>query len=247
MNALSLEDVSTDYFVKKRQILALNHLSMAVEEGSFSVVLGPSGCGKTTLLKTIIGQKDYEGRILLYGEDIEKTAIKDRSIAYISQEHVLFPQWTVFDNIAFPLKLAGNSYEMIEDRVLEAAKLLGISLLLSRKPRQISGGQQQKVALAKALVSRAKLYLFDEPFADLDENNKEKLHATLLRLKKEIGATFLFVTHDQREAFALADRLYLFSEGSLVQEGKPLELLDAPKNAFVISFLAPLLTKGPLE
>lgn len=244
MKALTLQDVSTDYIEKGRQILALNHLSLEVEEGSFSVILGPSGCGKSTLLKTILGQKDYEGDILLFGQDIEKTLIKERGIASINQEHVLFPSMTVFDNLAFPLKLAGNSYDVVEERVVAVAKQLGIELLLTRKPRQISGGQQQKVCLAKALLSRARIYLFDEPFSDLDEENKEKLRTDLLRLKKEINATFLFVTHDQKEAFELADRIYLLNEGTLVQEGKPLELLDSPKNAFVLSFLSPLLSEG---
>lgn len=240
MKALAFHDVSTDYIAKGRQVLALNNLSLEVEEGSFAVILGPSGCGKTTLLKTVLGQKDYEGDILLYGQDIEKTAIKDRGIASISQEHVLYPSMTVFDNLAFALKVAGNSYAVVEERVLAVAKQLNLEPLLTRKPRQISGGQQQKVCLAKALLSRARLYLFDEPFSDLDEASGETLRSELLRLKKGINATFLFVTHDQKEAFELADRIFLLKDGALVQEGKPLELLNTPKDAFVISFLSPL-------
>jgi len=243
MDAIAFKNISSDYVSKKKHTIALDGVSFSLEQGSFGVVLGPSGCGKSTLLSLLLGKQPYEGDIFLFGKDIESIPLRERGIAYIGQAHFLYPNMTVYDNIAFPLKLAGNSYSVIDEKVLSIAEKLGITLLLSRKPRQISGGQQQKVALAKAMVSRARLYVFDEPFSNLDPQAKSALHVLLLKLSKEIKATFLFVTHDVEEAFCLATHLYVMNEGKVVESGKTLDVINHPRNIFTMSFFAPYINK----
>jgi ABC-type sugar transport system ATPase subunit len=235
---LELNNVSSEYINKKIHSIALRHVTFSLPESSFYVIVGPSGCGKSTLLRTILGFQDYGGDILLEGQDIESIPIKERGIAYIPQSRVLYPNLNVFDNIAFPLRNAHLQYEEVNQRVNAVAEKLGISFLLTRKPRQISGGQAQKVALARAVANYSRLFLFDEPFSDLDEKAKRELWVFLKKSSNEIDGSFLFVTHDLQEAFALADTLIVMDKGTVQQIGTPHECLAHPATQFVKDFFS---------
>ena len=194
MKKLSLRDISSIYVNKKKEkVLALSHVSFEINSSDFLTIVGPTGCGKTTLLKCIAGFQDFAGSILIDGTDIETISIKDRNIAYITQVPTLLPRMTIFDNIAFPLKLDLVPYDEINKRVYEISDELHITHLLTRKPKHLSKGQQQKVCIAKALVKKADLYLFDEPFSALDETSKTELGRLLKSLSSKITLTLEFL------------------------------------------------------
>lgn len=237
MPQIEFSHVTVTHQHRGKTISALLDASFVIPDASLSVIVGPSGCGKTTLLRTITGFQDYDGDIFLDGTDIENIAIKERGISYIPQKHILFPHMTIYDNIAFPLRTGQNSYEDVNKRVNDVAKELGISLLLTRKPRQLSEGQIQKVALAKAMVNYSRLYLFDEPTSNLDETSKKEIQNLIRKVKRELDATFLVVTHDQHEAAYLADYLIVMNEGRIEQCGTPYEIATKPASIFVRSFL----------
>ena len=227
MSVIEAREVSVYFENKKRTITALDRFSAVFEEG-MNVIVGYSGCGKTTLLRTIAGLTDCdEGQILLDGDDITDLPSRDRNFAYVSQEYVLYPQYTVFDNIAFPLRCVGAGREEIIRRVKEVAELTDLTACLTRKPKHISGGQQQRVAIARALVKRPAVCLMDEPFSNIDEQTRSGTAGWIKDTFRSVGCTAVYVTHDFREALALADTLYVMDEGRPVLVGPPEKVYES--------------------
>lgn len=233
---LKIENIFAMYIQKKEKVLALQDVSFVVESGDFLSIVGPSGCGKTTLLKCISGLMSYAGKISIDDVDIEQIEIKNRNISYISQHNNLYPKMTVFDNIAYPLKLLKMPYDEINTTVNDVAKMLDIEFLLTRKPKQLSIGQQQKIAIAKAIARHADLYLFDEPLSALDEESKIELKIILKKLNEKLDATFIYVTHNFKEALALSNKIIVMNNGKIEQIGTPKEVFNNPVNDFVKSF-----------
>lgn len=224
MSVIEVKNLSVVYETKKYETVALDDFS-AVFENGMNVIVGYSGCGKTTLLRSILGLTDYDGDVLLDGENLENVMTKDKNFSYVSQEYVLYPQYTVFENIAFPLKLLKASREEIVERVKEVAQMLGLSACLNRKPKHISGGQQQRVAIARAIVKRPSVCFLDEPFSNTDEATRVQSVKWLKEVFEMTGISCLYVTHDFREALELADRIYVMNKGKLELVGTPEEIL----------------------
>lgn len=239
MQKLRIENLKVSYQNKKKTVVALNGLSLAAEAGDFLVLLGPSGCGKTTLLKTIAGLVYYdEGEIHINGVNADLLSVKERNLAFLPQNLSLYPHLTVYENIALPLKAAKVPLEELMRRVEEVAKELQIDFLLSRKPRQLSGGQQQRVALARCIVKRPEMYLFDEPFSNLDPPLRAAMRTELKKIHRLLRGTFIFATHDLTEALALATKLAIMTpDGRIAQCGEPLEVLHHPADDYVRDFL----------
>lgn len=238
MAELVFKDYSAFYKVKKTFYIALDKINLTVADGSFTVVAGPSGCGKTTLLKCIAGLLDYtEGELLADGENVENLPQSARSMAYVAQEYSLYPQMTVYENIAYPLKVMRTPFAEIAERVKAVGEELEISWLFTRKPKQLSGGQQQRVAIARALVKNPRTILFDEPFANLEHGLRLKMQQLVKRLHARQRQTVVFVTHDLTEAFSLAERMVILNEGCVEQAGTPEEIARQPKSEFVKEFL----------
>ena len=217
---------------------AVSDLSLHVDDGDFLVLLGPSGCGKSTLLRMLAGlEEPSEGVIEIAGEPVNNVEPKDRDIAMVFQSYALYPHKTVRANIEFPLRPRNVPKE--ERRVMaeEAAEQLGLTPLLERKPGQLSGGQRQRVALARAIVRRPVAFLMDEPLSNLDAKLRTQTRAELVELQRELGTTFVYVTHDQVEAMTMAKRVAVMSEGVLQQVGPPTEVYDKPANLFVARFI----------
>lgn len=238
MTVLEFIEFSAFYKEKKLMTVAVDNVSFKVEEGEFVVLIGPSGSGKTTLLRSIIDLIDYtSGEILFEGEPLQNTKLSTRNIAYICQECNLMTHMTVFDNIAFPLRNMNTNQEEIKARVNEIADITGITPLLTRKPRSLSGGQLQKVEIARALIKNPRLMLFDEPFSNLDQANKMKMRAFLKEMHKKFGMTVVFVTHDLNDAFNLADKIVVINEGEIAQIGSPSHIRAFPNSDFVREFI----------
>ena len=217
---------------------ALKQINLSVEKEEFIVFVGPSGCGKTTLLRTISGlETPTVGQITLDGRDITYVHPSKRNVAMVFQNYALFPHLSVFENIAFGLRLHGLSKEEIEKRVQRAAALLHLEPLLARKPKQLSGGQRQRVAIGRAIVKQPKLFLFDEPLSNLDAKLRVRMRVELLNLHYETRNTAVYVTHDQVEAMTMADRIVILNDGRVEQVGTPVELYDRPTNKFVAGFI----------
>ncbi len=217
---------------------AVSDLSLHVDDGDFLVLLGPSGCGKSTLLRMLAGlEEPSEGVIEIAGEAVNNVEPKDRDIAMVFQSYALYPHKTVRANIEFPLRPRKVPKE--ERRVMaeEAAEQLGLTPLLERKPGQLSGGQRQRVALARAIVRRPVAFLMDEPLSNLDAKLRTQTRAELVELQRELGTTFVYVTHDQVEAMTMAKRVAVMNEGVLQQVGPPTEVYDRPANLFVARFI----------
>lgn len=228
---LEIQHLSCSNGKKKKEVKVFSDLNLKIPSHAFFVVLGPSGCGKTTLLRALAGLKDYEGNILEDHEPIDGLSPKERGFAYISQEYALYPHMTVFDNLAFPLKNQGEHYDAIFQRVHQVASLLGLENLLTRKPRQLSGGQCQRVALGRALIRLTEVYLLDEPFSNLDEKLSYELRELLRTIHQESGATFIYCTHQIEEALTLGDELCVLSkDGRVLQVGKPRNVYYHPQN-----------------
>lgn len=223
MSEIVLDHVSVRYDEKGDNVLALDDLSYAFHP-SFNVVLGTSGCGKTTLLKTLAGLTEYRGDIIVDGTDISKTPTNARNMALVSQQYILYPNKTIFDIIAFPLKTQKVPTDEIKQRVYEIAKQLDLTACLSRKPKQISGGQQQRVAIAKALVKRPSVCLMDEPLSNVDQRSRAYARSLIKNTLKSISCTVIYVTHNVYEAMALADNLIVMEKGKFVLSGKPEEV-----------------------
>lgn len=228
MSQITLEDLGVSFTEKKKETVVFSHLNTSFNDGSTNVILGRSGSGKTTLLQCVMGKLNYDGSILFDGVAIDKTPTEKRNISYVSQEYALYPHFTVFENIAFPLRLLNTPRKEIEERIYKMAKDLGLEDCLSRKPRYLSGGQQQRVAMARALIKKSDVFLLDEPLSNLDLPKKQETRFLLKKLFSSLKPTVLYVTHDFSEALALGDRLYVLDEGKLVFEGTPEEALFSP-------------------
>lgn len=235
MVRVKLENVSK---VFRGGVDAVKNLYLEVKDKEFVVLLGPSGCGKTTTLLMIAGvYKPTTGYIYFDDTVVNDLEPKDRNIGMVFQSYALYPHMTVYDNIAFPLKLKKYPRQEIDSRVREVARMLQIEDLLNRKPAQLSGGQQQRVALARAIVKQPQLFLMDEPLSNLDAKIRIEVRAELKRLQRELGITTIYVTHDQAEAMSLADRVAVMNKGELQQYSTPEELYNNPANTFVASFI----------
>ena len=224
-NDIKFEDFSAYYKQGRKYAAAIDRISFHIHSGELFVVAGVSGSGKTTLLKSILGLMEYmEGDLLIGGVSISQFNVKQANISYIPQEATLYPHLTVYENIAFPLRLMHTPQEEVDRRVKEAAQALGVQWLLTRKPRQLSGGQQQRIAIARALIKKPQMILFDEPFSNLEPALRGEMRALVKKLHQEYGTTMLFVTHDLSEAFFLADRILVLEEGQVADLGTPEEL-----------------------
>lgn len=226
--------------VEKRfgNVEVLKGVKLDIESGEFAVIVGPSGCGKSTMLRIMAGLEEMSGgSVSIDGRNLDGLSPGERGIAMVFQSYALYPHKTVFDNIAFPLLITGASRETIKQKVDEAARILQIEHLVDRKPRQLSGGQKQRVAIGRAIVRQPKVFLFDEPLSNLDADLRGQMRAEIVRLHKLLGATMLYVTHDQIEAMTMADRIVVMKDGVVQQIGKPLELFEVPANKFVASFI----------
>jgi multiple sugar transport system ATP-binding protein len=213
-------------------------MNLAIEKGEFIVFLGPSGCGKTTTIRMISGLEDVTGGdILIDGESVLNRKPKDRGVSMIFQSYAIWPHMTVFDNIAYPLKLQKVKREEIENRVEAAAKATGIEGLLDRYPRQMSGGQRQRVAVSRAIVIKPKIFLMDEPLSNLDAKLRVTMRTELKRIHRQENSTTIFVTHDQAEAMSLADRIIVMYQGKIEQIGTPTEVYRNSATRFVASFI----------
>lgn len=222
MSKITVDNLTVTYKSRKRGVVtALNDFNAVFEHGALSVILGYSGCGKTTLLKTIAGLKEYDGNIFYDGIDADELSFKARNLSYVSQNYSLYYHMTVFDNIAFPLNVAGAPREEVIERVMTIADELGLRVCLTRKPRQLSGGQQQRVALARALIKNPSLCLLDEPLSNLDAEQRVLTRGLIRKTLASHGCTTIYVTHDFTEAMALADKIYVMNDGKLVCCGEP--------------------------
>ncbi|MGI3167012.1 ABC transporter ATP-binding protein [Pseudooceanicola sp. 200-1SW] len=216
----------------------MQDISLEIAEGEFLSLLGPSGSGKTTFLTLLGGYEDVtSGELLLEGQDMTNWSANQRGFGMVFQGYALFPHLTVAENIAFPLKVQKRSKAQIADRVAQMVEMVGLSGHEAKKPRALSGGQQQRVALARALAYEPKVLLLDEPFSALDKNLRGQMQEELRRLHRDLGTTFVFVTHDQEEALALSSRIAIFNHGKLQQLGTPGEVYERPANRFTAEFL----------
>jgi multiple sugar transport system ATP-binding protein len=217
---------------------ALDRLDLDVADGELLVLVGPSGCGKSTALRLIAGLDAPDGgRVLIDGRDVTRAAPQDRDVAMVFQGYALYPHLSARDNIAFPLKMRGMAKAERALRVAEVAEMLGLSKLLERKPGELSGGERQRVAMGRAIVRRPKVFLFDEPLANLDAALRAELRVELSSLVRRLGTTSIYVTHDQAEAMTMGDRICVMKDGRLQQIAVPRALYEAPANLFVASFL----------
>ena len=219
-------------------VIAVKDLTLTITDKEFLVLLGPSGCGKTTTLRSIAGLETVnEGEILIEGKKVNDLRAADRDIAFVFQLYALYPHLTVYRNISFPLETQGMKKDEIEKAVQEVAGILKIKSILKKKPSALSGGDMQRVALGRAMVRRPKAFLMDEPIGTLDAKFREVMRTELKRLHIDIGATTVYVTHDQVEAMSMGDRIAVMSEGELHQVGAPGEVYDNPVNLFVANFI----------
>jgi multiple sugar transport system ATP-binding protein len=226
--------------VSKRfgDVLAVNDLNIHVDDKEFLVLVGPSGCGKSTALRLLAGLDEItEGRILIADRVVNDVSPKDRDIAMVFQSYALYPHMSVYDNMAFGLKLRKTPKAEIKRRVEEAAAILGIEALLDRKPRQLSGGQRQRVAVGRAIVREPSVFLFDEPLSNLDAKLRVQTRSEISKLHKNLATTFIYVTHDQVEAMTMATRIAVIKNGLLQQVDTPQMLYDFPANVFVAGFI----------
>ena len=213
-------------------------LDLAIPDGSFTVLVGPSGCGKSTLLRMIAGLEEVsDGTISIGGTDVTTRDPSQRGVAMVFQSYALYPHMTVADNIGFGLKLAGMPRAEIAARVAEAAETLQLAPLLDRKPKQLSGGQRQRVAIGRAIVRKPKVFLFDEPLSNLDASLRAQMRVELAELHERLGATMIYVTHDQVEAMTMADKIVVLNAGRIEQAGAPMDLYRAPATPFVAGFI----------
>ena len=223
---------------KKRDVIAVKDFSMEIEDKEFVVLLGPSGCGKSTTLRMIAGLEEIDGGEL-YIDDVlvNDMESKDRDVAMVFQNYALYPHMSVFDNMAFAIRKRISDKKEVERKVRETAEILGITEYLNRKPRELSGGQRQRVAIGRAIVRNPKVMLMDEPLSNLDAKLRNQMRSELLKLRKRIDATFVYVTHDQTEAMTLGDRVVVMKDGEVMQIGKPDEIYSNPASVFVATFI----------
>jgi multiple sugar transport system ATP-binding protein len=232
--------VTFDHVYKRfsPDVVAVNDLSLEVRDGEFLVLVGPSGCGKTTALRCIAGLESIsDGQLRIGDRVVNDVAPKDRDIAMVFQSYALYPHMSVYDNLAFGLKLRKTPKADIQRRVNAAADILGLDKFLDRKPKALSGGQRQRVALGRAIVREPAVFLMDEPLSNLDAKLRVQTRAEIARLHQRLGTTTVYVTHDQVEAMTMGDRIAVMRDGLLQQTGTPQELYDSPTNVFVAGFI----------
>ncbi len=234
MASIHIEKLDKSY----GQFPVLNGIDLDIQDGEFIVLVGPSGCGKSTLLRMIAGLEDVtRGEIRIAGNRVNELHPKDRDIAMVFQSYALYPHMTVSANMSYSLKLRKAAKETIARAVADAAGKLGLEPLLERRPKALSGGQRQRVAMGRAIVRQPKAFLFDEPLSNLDARLREQMRAEIKKMHADLGATSIYVTHDQIEAMTLADRIVAMHAGIVQQVGSPLELYDRPANLFVAGFI----------
>ena len=234
-----MASVTYDHVYKRfGDVTAVNDLSIKIADKEFVVFVGPSGCGKTTSLRLLAGLEEIsDGRIFIGDRVVNDVPPKDRDIAMVFQSYALYPHMSVYDNMAFGLKLRKTPKAEIDRKVKEAAEMLGISQLLDRKPKQLSGGQRQRVAVGRAIVRDPAVFLFDEPLSNLDAKLRVQTRAEISKLHQRLGTTFIYVTHDQMEAMTMASRIAVMKDGILQQIDTPQQLYDHPTNVFVAGFI----------
>jgi lactose/L-arabinose transport system ATP-binding protein len=232
--SIQLRNVKKSY----GSLSVIHDVSLEIPKGDFAVFVGPSGCGKSTLLRMIAGLEETSGgSIMIEGKDVTNVEPADRGVAMVFQSYALYPHLSVFENMAFSLRLRRAPKAEVQEMVHEAARILQLEDELQKKPSQLSGGQRQRVAIGRAIVRQPKVFLFDEPLSNLDAELRVQMRLELARLHKQIGATMIYVTHDQVEAMTLADQIFVLKKGVLQQSGRPLQLYDDPDNQFVGGFI----------
>ncbi len=219
-------------------IVAVSDFNLEINDKEFIVLVGPSGCGKSTVLRMIAGLEEIsDGEVYIGDTLVNNVSPKDRDIAMVFQNYSLYPHMTVYQNMAFALKMRHTPKDIIDQKVREAAEILGISELLDRKPKTLSGGQRQRVAIGRAIVREPKVFLMDEPLSNLDAKLRNQMRAEIIKLRRKIDTTFIYVTHDQTEAMTLGDRIVIMKNGVIQQSGTPQEVFDHPSNLFVAGFI----------
>lgn len=231
------------------EVEAVKDFNLTIKDKEFVVFVGPSGCGKSTTLRMVAGLEEItSGEIYIDDMLVNNIAPKDRDISMVFQNYALYPHMTVYDNIAFPLKMRKFPKSEIKKRVEEAAKILEISELLKRKPKALSGGQRQRVAIGRAIVREPKVFLMDEPLSNLDAKLRNQMRSELIKLRRRINTTFIYVTHDQTEAMTLGDKIVIMNDGLIMQTGSPTEVFSKPENMFVAGFIGtPQMNFVPAE
>jgi multiple sugar transport system ATP-binding protein len=220
------------------EFVAIKGVDLDIEDGTFVVLVGPSGCGKSTILRMIAGLETIShGELRINDRLVNDLPSRDRGIAMVFQSYALYPHMTVSDNLGFGLKISGVGKPEIERRRAEAATMLGLDPYLDRRPSQLSGGQRQRVAIGRAMVREPEVFLFDEPLSNLDAKLRNQTRIEIKRLQRQLGATVIFVTHDQVEAMTLADKIVVLNDGRVAQIGSPLEVFERPQNQFVAGFI----------
>ena len=234
MTSVTLENVRKNYGA----VEVIHGVNLEVEQGEFVAFIGPSGCGKSTLLKSIAGLEDIRsGRIFVADRDVTYEEPADRGIAMVFQSYALYPHMTVDENMSFSLRMARKAKDFIRERVQGVSQTLQLDSYLDRHPRELSGGQRQRVAIGRSIIRKPEVFLFDEPLSNLDAELRVQMRVEIARLHKSLGATMIYVTHDQVEAMTLADRIVVLDNGSIVQVGRPLDLYDDPDTLFVAGFI----------
>ncbi len=234
MASVLLKDLTKTF----KNVIAVNNMNLEIKDKEFLVLVGPSGCGKTTALRMVAGLEEAtSGEIFISDRLVNDVSPKDRDIAMVFQNYALYPHMTVYDNMAFGLKLRKVPKDQIKSRVQDAANLLGLGELLERKPKQLSGGQRQRVALGRAIVREPKVFLMDEPLSNLDAKLRVQTRAELIKLHRRLGITTIYVTHDQVEAMTMGDRIVVMKDGLVQQVDSPMGLYNKPVNMFVAGFI----------
>ena len=235
MAAISLKGVKKIY---DNKVVAVHDFDLEIKDKEFVVFVGPSGCGKSTTMRMIAGLEDISGgTVEIDGVVVNDLQPKDRDIAMVFQNYALYPHMTVYDNIAFSLRLKKMPEDEIYEKVTNAAEVLGITEYLTRKPRALSGGQRQRVAIGRAMVRESKVFLMDEPLSNLDAKLRNQMRAEIILLRQKLNTTFIYVTHDQTEAMTLGDRIVIMKDGYIQQVGTPAEVFEKPTNLFVAEFI----------
>ena len=232
------EETGPKLTVTEEGVVAVHDFNIEIKDQEFIVLVGPSGCGKSTTLRMIAGLEEITGgEVIIDGKVVNDVAPKDRDIAMVFQNYALYPHMTVYDNMAFSLKLRKVDKDTIDKKVREAAEILDITQYLDRKPKALSGGQRQRVAIGRAIVREPKVFLMDEPLSNLDAKLRNQMRAEIIKLRQRINTTFIYVTHDQTEAMTLGDRIVIMKDGYVQQIGTPQEVFNHPANLFVAGFI----------
>ncbi len=232
------EEQAINLLVTEEGVMAVHDFNLEIADKEFIVLVGPSGCGKSTTLRMIAGLEEISGGdLIIDGKRVNDMAPKDRDIAMVFQNYALYPHMTVYENMAFSLKLKKAPKDEIDRKVREAAEILDITQYLDRKPKALSGGQRQRVAIGRAIVRNPKVFLMDEPLSNLDAKLRNQMRAEIIKLRQRIDTTFIYVTHDQTEAMTLGDRIVIMKDGLIQQVGTPQEVFDHPANLFVAGFI----------